>query len=349
MDELPDSSLIIRPRLLAIRTSVTQSLAPEMEATTRAQALPFETVSIEPFIVGPDGPIDPGVLDPVWLACELPPAAGLGSCIRAAIPIDFDDLVQCPTPSFDDLEGEELPEPPSPCFIARAGSPEFTVPFSPNSLIGGQIELTMVSGEPGEISTDACLDPFLAGESDLPDRCLYGVQRLNLGPPEYLASVLAGFGVEIPGFEAPDPEDVPEPDRNPRILEVKTAILDDDGEPGELVVVAAGDSVQLDLDEMLRIEITQPEDDLQTYEVPINDGEDFEETQEVYDGRYYRTWGETLSLESDDPDAFNEWSFVQGLQDEDASPPDDRAFLYYVVRDGRQGVDWFWLEARRPE
>jgi hypothetical protein len=40
-----------------------------------------------------------------------------------------------------------------------------------------------------------------------------------------------------------------------------------------------------------------------------------------------------------------------GEQDETETPPDDIARMYYVVRDGRQGVNWFWfeLETTLPE
>ena len=34
----------------------------------------------------------------------------------------------------------------------------------------------------------------------------------------------------------------------------------------------------------------------------------------------------------------------RGTQDEDDEPPDGRAHLFYVLRDSRLGVEWWWLE-----
>jgi hypothetical protein len=35
-------------------------------------------------------------------------------------------------------------------------------------------------------------------------------------------------------------------------------------------------------------------------------------------------------------------------QDETRRPPDGRATLYYVLRDGRLGVDWWWISVEVP-
>jgi hypothetical protein len=344
---LPDPNQIIRTRVLAVRTSVTQPLLPDMEPTTRAQALPFETVEIEPFIVGPDGPIDPDSLDPVWLACELLPGSTLLTCLQDAMPLELDEIPECPAPDFGALMGDELPSPPSPCVVGRTGVPSHTVPLSVNTFVGGSVELTMIAGDDGT-STDACARPFLDGEYELPNECLYAVQRLTIGPPEYFAHVLSQLGFEIPGFEAPDPEDVPEPDRNPRISTFEASVLDEDGEPGDATALAPGDVIELDLDETLRIDVTQPEDDLQEFLVPVNNGESFETDTEAYSAQWYRSWGRLLNGSSNDPESYNEWTFVEDVQDETREPEDDRAFMYYVVRDGRQGVAWWWFEARRP-
>jgi hypothetical protein len=42
--------------------------------------------------------------------------------------------------------------------------------------------------------------------------------------------------------------------------------------------------------------------------------------------------------------SYDQWLLVQGEQDELEMPVDNRARLYYAVRDGRQGVNWFWFE-----
>ena len=50
-------------------------------------------------------------------------------------------------------------------------------------------------------------------------------------------------------------------------------------------------------------------------------------------------------MDSDDPRSLNVWRMLPGEQDDIESPvpPDGRATLYYVLRDDRQGVDWFWF------
>lgn len=351
--DLPDARVIISHRVLAIRTAVTTSLNPDPELDAdrpKAQALPFETVEITPFIVNEDGEVDPESLDIVWLACELSPGQGLFACIREAFPLTLDEIPECSTPSFDDLMGEELPELDSPCLIAREGTPEYTVPLSANVFVGGAIELTMIAGVPGGTTTDTCAAELLGDEYDLPDDCLYAVQRLNLGPVELLLSIAAGLGFEIPGFEVPDPEDIPEPDRNMRISEVRVGVINDDGEQvGDAFIVGPGDVFEVPLESTLQIEVDSPEEDLQTFLIPVNNGESFEERDEAYQGEWYRTWGKLLSGTSDDPMSYNQWTLSQGEQDETEIPPGDRARIYYVVRDGRQGVNWLWFEVEATE
>lgn len=346
--DLPDPRLIISHRVLAIQTAVTTSIVPDPELDAdrpKAQALPFDVVEITPFIVNEDGVVDPDSLDIVWLACELTPGQGLFACISSAFPTTLDDIPDCQVPSFDDLSGDELPEPASPCLIAREGSPAFTVPLSANVFIGGAIELTMIAGVPGGTSTDQCAAELLRDEYDLPNDCLFAVQRLTTGPVEQLIALAAQFGVELPGFEVPDPEDIPEPDRNPRISEIRVGQIDADGEQvGNAQIVEPGDVVEYPLGAHLQVEVDSPEEDLQTFLIPVNNGESYEERDEAYQGEWYRTWGEFLSGTSDDPMSYNVWTLVQGEQDEDETPPGDRARIYYAVRDGRQGVNWFWFE-----
>ncbi|PRQ04566.1 hypothetical protein ENSA5_06900 [Enhygromyxa salina] len=351
--DLPDPRIIISHRVLAIRTEVTTSLAPapELDADRpKAEALPFETVEITPFIVNEDGEVDPESLDIVWLACELTPGQGLFACLQSAMPLTLDEIPECAEPSFSDLMAEELPEPESPCLIAREGTPEYTVPLSANVFVGGAIELTMIAGVPGGTPTDTCAAELLRDEYDLPDDCLYAVQRLNLGPVELLLSIAANLGFEIPGFEVPAPEDIPEPDRHMRISEVRVGVINKDGEQvGDAFIVEPGDVFAAPRESTLQIEIDSPEEDLQSFLIPVNNGETYETRDEAYQGDWYRTWGEFLSGTSDDPMSYNQWTLTQGEQDETELQPGDRARVYYVVRDGRQGVNWFWFEVEVTE
>jgi hypothetical protein len=351
--DLPDERLIISYRTLAIRTAVTTSLLPNAELDAdrpKAQALPFETVELTPFIVNQDGNVDPDSLDVVWLACELTPGQGLFGCVSAAFPIALAEIPDCEVPDINQLSGGDLPEMVSPCVIAREGSPEYVVPLSANIFVGGAIELTMIAGVPGGTSTDECAKQLLADEYDLPDDCLYAVQRLSVGPVELLVQLAADFGVEIPGIELPDPEDLPEPDRNPRITEIRVGVIDEEGmQVGDAFVVPSGGVFSAPLGSTLQVEVDSPEEDLQTFLIPVNNGESYEERSEAYQGDWYRTWGDFLSGSSDDPMSYNQWMLVQGEQDETEIPLNNRARLYYVVRDGRQGVNWFWIEVEVTE
>lgn len=347
--DLPDERLIISHRVLAIRTAVTMPLLPSPDPqvdidTPKAEALPFESVELTPFIVNADGPVDPDELDILWIACELTPGQGLFACIESAMPLTLDDLPECSEPSFGDLMGQELPEYASPCLIGREGTPEYMVPLSSNVFINGSIELTMIAGIPGGTSTDKCARELLGGNHDLPDDCLYAVQRLNIGPIEQMLVLADMFGIEIPGFEVPDPEDVPNADRNPQITEVRVGLVEDGQQVGNALIISPGQLISAPRGATLQIEIDSPEDDLQIYPIPVNNGESYVDRQETYAGRWYRTWGTLLSGTSDDPSSFNRWTLKQGEQDEAELPEGGRARLYYVVRDGRQGVNWFWFE-----
>ncbi|EDM78097.1 hypothetical protein PPSIR1_34307 [Plesiocystis pacifica SIR-1] len=349
--ELPDPRLIIKHRVLAIRTEVTGALLPEdpeLADRPKAEALPFETVTLDPFIVNADGPVDPESLDLVWIACQLTPGQGLFACLQDAMPLKLEDIPACESPGFADIDFsdfENLPEVDSPCVIGREGTPEYDVPISASVFISGSIELTMIGGVPDGTDTDTCARELLRGEFDLPNDCLFAVQRLNVGPLEQLALLAEMFGAEIPGLEAPDPEDVPEADRHPRISEIRVGSVNDEGEQvGNAQTIVSGDTVSFPLGATLQVEVDSPEEDLQTFLIPVNNGESFEERSEGYAGDWFLTWGLLLAGTSDDPSSYNQWTLEQGSQDEDERPPNDRARMYYVVRDGRQGVNWFWFE-----
>ncbi|PCC69938.1 hypothetical protein SAMN02745121_07285 [Nannocystis exedens] len=359
--DLPVSQRIADPRILALRSDVIAPLFPGDEpadAGVRCEALPFETVRVTPFMVEPTGVLDIAGpdFDPMWIACGLGPAQGLFACLRGALPLDLDELEECPVPSFTDIDPSamELPEYPSPCRLPDDGSDDgrldFVAPFAANLLLGGDIELTMISQAPGSPSTRECAEAMLSKAADLPNDCIYAVTRVSVGPIEKLLSFAGMFGFELPPElgEVPAPEDIPDGDRNPRIASFRVTILDPEADEqielgeqprGAVVKVKRGQTVQIDTE--------TPASDLQTYPVPINNGiggMGSEIQTERIDGSWYRTWGTLLSGGSDDREAFNQWTMRKGEQDAEELPPDGRATLFYVLRDSRLGVDWWWLE-----
>ncbi|MBZ5713421.1 hypothetical protein [Nannocystis pusilla] len=359
--DLPPGQRVAGPRILALRTEVIAPLFPAEEpadAGVRCEALPFEKVRVTPFMVEPTGVLDiaGAEFDPIWLACQLGPGQGLFACLRDALPLELDELPECPVPSFTDIDPNamELPEYPSPCRFPDDGSDdgrlEFTAPFAPNLLLGGDIELTMISRAPGSPATRACAEAMLSKAADLPNECIYAVTRVSVGPIEQLLAFAGMFGFELPPElgEVPDPKDIPDGDRNPRIASFRVTVLDpaadEETEYGE---VERGGKITVKRGQTIEIDTDTPAVDLQTFPVPINNGVGgmgSELQTERLDGSWYRTWGTLLASGSDDREAFNQWTMRKGEADADELPPDGRALLYYVLRDSRLGVDWWWLE-----
>lgn len=358
--DLPVGQRIAGPRILALRTEVTAPLFPDdepVDAGLRCEALPFEQVRVTPFVVEPTGVLDLAGpdFDPLWIACQLGPSAGLFACLRDALPLELDDLPECPVPAFTDLDPDaaELPTYPSPCRFpddgVADGRLDFTVPFATNLLLGGDLEVTMISRAPGSPDTRACAEAMLGKAADLPNACIYAVARVSVGPIEKLLAFASMFGFELPPElgTVPDPKDIPDGDRNPRVTSFRVTVLgpgeDDEVDHGEL---PRGAEIEVRRGQTVHIDTETPAIDLQTYPVAINGGlggMGFEVQTERIDGSWYRTWGDLLASGSDDREAYNQWTMVRGEQDEDDTPPDDRATLFYVLRDSRLGVDWWWL------
>ena len=358
--DLPIAERIASTRVLALRSEVVvplPMLPDDPELGSRCEALPFEGLRLTPWIATPTGPLDltgPDY-DPVWIACNLGPGQGLFACLKGALPLELADIPTCPVPSFADLMAAELPEPPSPCILPPDGSDDgmqdFTVPLASALLIGGDIEITLISRSPGSPSTADCAAPLLAGDSQLPDDCLYVVQRVSVGPLEQLLALAASFGLMLPPElgEPPPPDQIPDADRNPRILDFTVTRITADGEPIDLGPLPLGAVVQLELGDTLKISTSTPEADLQDFQIPVNGGAGGSQTQtEGLDGAWFRTWGSLLANGSDDVMSINEWTLLPGNQDEQDTPPDGRATLYYVLRDSRLGVAWWWISVEVP-
>jgi hypothetical protein len=236
---------------------------------------------------------------------------------------------------------------PSPCRIATdtPGSPEYTIPIDASFLIGGDIELTMVAHAPSESSTATCLDALLHDGADPPPACIFVTQRIAVGPDGALVELAEQFGVP-PGSLPPAPDPVPDPDRHPHIESVEVVAFDGPGDDAARIgtfMPAEGEVLQLPWGARLELEIQAPESDLQTYAVPGENGT-FTDRQETYAGRWFRSWGELLGSESDDPLAQNTWTLRKGPQDETDMPEGGVTTLFYVLRDDRQGVVWTWFQ-----
>ena len=353
--ELPIPERIVSTRVLAIRNEVITPLYPDPgpDLGVRCEALPFERVRLTPWVATPTGPLDltgPD-FDPLYIACNLGPGQGLFACLKDAVPTTLADIPECPVPSFTDLgpTSMSLPDPPSPCILPADptddGAQDFTIPFASALLIGGDLEITMISRSPGSPDTEACATALLANDTDLPNDCLYAVQRMPVGPSERLLLLAAEAGIMLPPElgEPPDPADIPDGDRNPRILDF-SVLLVRDGEGTELGPQLRGAVIKTRPGDVLKITTNAPPTDLQDFLVPVNGGADGTQTQtESFDGSWFRSWGTLLANGSDDALSNNEWRMEMGPQDEDEAPQGARATLFYVLRDGRVGLDWWWI------
>ena len=351
--DLPLEERIAGLRPLAVRVEVDDPTVADGDPV-RAEALPFETVRLYPFIVDTDGPLDQqrveSELEPRWLACNLAPIEGLGSCLANAAPLQPGDVPACPQVDLGAIDPTdptaELPTFPSPCEITGGTpyQPEFTVPFDPVYLFGGDIEVTMVGHRPDAGDTDRCYEQLLAGGTRADAACLFITQRVAVGPDAVLIDLASQLGLpEIEGLgDLPDP--LPDADTHPRIQSFVVRELDATGNEVAVFQPARGEVIQVAAGHQLDMETQAPEGDLQSYPIQTEDG--FTDDDEAYEGAWYTTWGTLLSDSSDDPLSLNSWTLQRGEQDEEGDvPPGNRATLFYVLRDGRQGVDWWWFHA----
>jgi hypothetical protein len=366
--DLPISERIANVRPLAVRVEAVDPFAMEGQAV-RAEVLPVESLRVIPFIVDEDEPLSAerieAELEPVWLACPLQPVQGIFACLSTKLPLALDALEDCPPVDFAALDPSagQLPAMPAPCRIptgvgaSTPASPVMQVPLDFNFFLGGDLELTMIAHRPDEGSTERCAQALL-GQEPLPSACLVVVQRASIGPDAEILRLAAAAGV--PGVDqlgaVPSEDQIPDADRNTRIETFRVVVSDENVkrddlvrvfEAGPAIDVARGDTLEVAAGKTLVIETTAPESDLQTYLIPAGGGM-FEERTESYVGDWYRSWGTLLGNDSDDPRSFNTWRMVPGAQDDIDSdlPPEGRATLFYVLRDDRQGVDWFWFHVR---
>ncbi len=355
--DLPLVERIASLRPLAVR-AVVQDAGADPEAPARAEAMPFETVRLHPLFMDPNGfwseerIVDE--LDPIWLACVLAPTQGLGGCVLEARPLAVADVPVCPPPMVGPIDPTMPPSIPSPCQIETdsPSSPRYQVPLDGAFLLGSDVEVTMVAHAPdADVDTDDCLAVLLADNGDPDAGCIFVVQRVSVGPDGDLIALASQFGVPDSALPA-KPEPVPDPDTHPRIASIKLAAYADESDDSLVgtFTPSDGDELELPWGTRLEVEIEAPTTDLQTYAVPNDDGT-YVARQETYAGRWFRTWGDLLGPDSNDPKAINTWTLARGAQDEDDLPPmasdgAARARLVYVLRDDRQGVTWTSISIR---
>jgi hypothetical protein len=257
------------------------------------------------------------------------------------------EIPDCPVPdgAIPDPGSEEIPAPPSPCrlVVADPVRPAFVVPLDALYLFGGDLEVTMIGGSPGESQAATCERAFFDLAGDLPQSCLIATQRVSIGPDSTLFAYAEALGFDVGAPPAPDQPE--EPDRNMRLMGAEVYVVPAQGEPRPPVVVQSGDVVTAPADASVFVTGLGLHDDLQTYltYVQSDDGDRWEPKTELADGSWFRTWGTLVGGSTQDAEGMIEWRLT-GEEDEEERPPSDRARLFHVLRDDRTGVDWFWFE-----
>ena len=384
--DMPQRDEIISTRVLAMRVDVTEPLFPEApELATRCEALPGETVRVTPFVVDAKGPIDVTSISPIWLACDARAGLDVFACLRKALPTSLAEIPECPAPQLPptpDLDEALLPalaggaddrtrdptqglpradsfafatrpdapppEPQSPCRIptSETGLADYAIPMTANALFGGSVEITMVGSNPGGTSSPACADALLGGDGKVPDDCLLAVQKVALGPEGLLLLLAQQLGIDLGDIEVPDPADIPDADRNPRMVAFDmrevTELYRGEVIGPTLNVPYGADVGPIPVETFYRLRALARPDDLQSYPIVVNET-DSEDKVEYYQAQWFSSWGELSSNNSDDPESFTVWGLLEETPDQPDVPDDGEATLYYVLRDNRGGVDWWWF------
>lgn len=313
--DLPEEALIVDERVLGVRP-----VAPDGdEEVPRAEFLPLQDVTIEVLAVDAEGPLDPASVQARWLACPSGPNLPTFSCVSDVVPVDLADVPQCPTDAGTPVDL------PAPCVLSDAFAPSFVVPAFTQAFAGFSFDLTLILALGDGPDIDGCSEALLAGDYDTPDGCLYTGYAMAIGP----ASELAALNPNAPPTMAPDDS----PNHHPSPARVMVGL--DDGDAFE--VMASGASVTLQPGQMLRLDVEPNEADLETYSVPVNNGESFTRVQESLTTRWFRSSG-TFEGSGQAPPILGATGVVWAPGDKST------ARIYALTRDGRGGVDWWWLD-----
>lgn len=292
--DLPEEALVEGPRVLGIR--VVEQDADDAAAPQAALAL-GTAAQIEVLAVDELGLIDPASVSAQWFACALEVGASAFSCLESTLPLERESVVACP----DTADATELL--PQPCSLSDALEPEFIVPGFSQAQAGARLELTLVLAINGQRELSACTNALLRGDYDTPSGCLYTSYTLTIARPDE------------------DPNRHPSPFITAQV-------------GGDAIELAAGDGIEIAPGESLELSYVPRVDDVETYRLPINNGADFEMTNEEPTVSWFRTGGTFIS------DA----RFGMPSNEIELRTDDESTRVYAVVRDERGGLGWWWAD-----
>lgn len=286
-----------------------------------AAAMPGDEIRFTPFLIGPDGPIDPGVVAPAWFYCQA------SRCFDAVAQPEV--LRDCAT------------EPLGPATTCRIGTGATATlqlgELSSLALFSDPPAVYMISGTPGGASTTRCLDRLrnVASATETLQDCILIVEPLPIGPVWRLLFVAAFLGLPdaIPLDSIPIEAQSAEPSLYPEVRPFELTITASDGGArevvavsGETVAVAPGDTV----------DIRAPVDpfDAQLYYRTLIGGDGLPVMQAQFES-FSSSW--LLTDAVDEP--------TYGVQEVRWEVPTDATgdiYGYYLLSDTRSIV-WGWL------
>lgn len=230
---LPEGSppwLVDHPIAAAMRIDVAErgpyGSDPPREGTVVAQVMPGDAIRATAFIVGPDGPADLEKLRPAWFYCPVSGCFPTLSRGEATRPCGVE-----PVPPEDTCSLGAGPE-------ARLQLGELTGFTTLYVLLPA---IFMVSGTPGGLSTEQCLERLgrLREDAETLEDCLLFAAPLPLGPAWRMVVLGAFLGLpEAPPTSViPDSAVISEPNVFPRMEPFELAITGVDGEVREQIAV----------------------------------------------------------------------------------------------------------------
>jgi hypothetical protein len=280
-------------------------------------ALPLDTLRLRPAVVDAEGSIEPETLGGAWFMCK-----GIRSCLLQGTLAD--------RPACTD---EEI-QPSEPCRFFDGGTARLTIadlpptlPASPPTvfdLVEGPT-VSFVTSAPDGPGLDACLARFDA-RARL-DGCLMMERALGLGPLGELVDALRELGID-PGIGEEAETLLTRPrNHNPAVERFRVEIA---GE--QPLVVAAGSLLTVPRHEPIVVTVETSEADLDAYEVELGD------ERVVLSDDLGAQWWLNQAVELDDTPYGQLWvrwrsGLVVGT-----------VRTYVVLRDGRGGEAWGWLD-----
>ena len=361
--DLPSEDRIISTRLLATKISANSPIWDPLLPTSfgsRAEAIPLDNVVLEPFFVAPNGELP--IIKPVWVACEMTSRERFGTCLRDRMPIALSGEMALQTcayvldPQQTLRSPEAIPLITEPCWVPTDGNQNASlqVPVSYNMVNGGEIEVTMIASTSPDIDTSKCVEIYLSGDHNFPETCIIGVQRVRIGPSSTITAILKSVGLagigginKLAKQQAEPPQKANENLRLPpfEITQYRNEIIVFGPAP-----VMANEGFDVQLGDRLEVTVAVEKEQEQSFFVPVNNGQSWEEDQESIRASWYRDWGRRgarrgkggpFSRSDHVPwdDTFI-WEMTAEEKSEDQGLPPKPVQLHCVVRDNRGGVAW---------